>query len=664
MESKTTDFLGLIKGPRQYRIPPFQRPYSWEKEHREALWLDILGQYEKLKELWSAPDREERLRGIPGHYLGTVVLAGPSALGVPKSDVIDGQQRTMTLLLLLCALRDVRARIELRSGGPAGQAQERANAFRLRIGRRYLENEDETGSDRLRVVPLATDRRAFQAIVDYDGTGQLTHESLGLDDVDSRRILQAYGFFNTELRRQQVIADRAPQLVRFSKLYPLDLEMLEEVITRRLTFITIETANLDDVNAIFESLNATGRALTQLDLLRNYIFMALQTRAEQALAQHWGVIEKNLHRPEEIEGLIWADVVSRGTNILQKRTYRTVQADLRQRGGTPEVAEQYLSELARKSAYYSTIIHPDRESNPELREAFSRLNRAGGLTAYPVVLWLLEQRYLGYLNNAQIVTGVGWIESFLVRRLLAGLPTNNLTSMFGSILARLHGELAPVEDVQKRLELSMVANPKDWPSDEVVTAGVEREDFYHSQKALQRMLILSSIDHQLAPKTVLNYGETDDSIEHILPQSKDIPEWISDLAELGEELNAVQGTWLHTLGNLAILTPGENSRLGRKRFVDKSAIYAESQYRLTRDLADFRPDLTEGGRLWGISAIRARAAALAAVAVTIWPRAAHTLDGALLPEASIEVDFDTDPDEELVPFTSLAEDESNLDQEV
>lgn len=655
MESKTTDFLGLIKGPRQYRIPPFQRPYSWEKEQREALWLDILGQYEKLKDLWSAPDLEERLRSIPGHYLGTIVLAGPSALGVPKSDVIDGQQRITTLLLLLCALRDVRARVELRSGGTSAEARERAESFRRRIGRRYLENEDEDGSDRLRVVPLASDRRAFQAIVDYDGVGQLTHESLGLDDADSRRILQGYKFFNTELRRQQVVADRTPQLVRFSQLFPLNLEILEEVITRRLTLITIETANLDDVNAIFESLNATGKPLTQLDLLRNYIFMALHTRAEEALEKHWGAIERNLHQPEEVEGLIWADVVSRGTNILQKRTYRTVQAELRQRGGTPEVAEDYLSELARKSAYYSAIIHPEREVNADLQEAFSRLARAGGLTAYPIVLWLLEQRHLGHLNNSQIVTAVRWIESFLVRRFLAGLPTNNLTSMFGSILTRVNGELSNIDDPMRRLQQSMVYNPKDWPSDETVALGIEREDFYHNQKSLQRMLVLSSIDHYLAPTTVLNYGETDDSIEHILPQSNDNAQWASDLSELGEELVDVQQTWLHTLGNLTVVTPVENSQLGKRRFVEKVQIFADSQFRMTKDLATFEPSLTSAGRLWGSAAIRKRASTLAAIAVTIWPRPAHSLDGAIIPEAPVSADFDMDPDEEVVPFTVLVD---------
>lgn len=661
MESKTTDFLGLIKGPRQYRIPSFQRAYSWEKDQREALWLDILGQYDRLQDLWAAPDREERLRSIPGHYLGTIVLAGPSALGVPKSDVIDGQQRITTCLLLLCALRDVRARAELRGAGSAEEKKERAAAVRRRIGRRYLHNEDETGIDRLRVVPLATDRRAFSAVIDFDGVGQLSHESLGLDDIDSKRIIQAYRFFHTELRRQAVDAERSPQLVRFEHLFPLDLEILEEVVTRRLTLITIETANLDDVNAIFESLNATGRPLTQLDLLRNYIFMALHTRAESALQEHWGVIQKNLPRPEEVEGLIWADVVSRGTSILQKRTYRTVQAELRREGGTPEVAEAYLKSLARKSSYYSNLAHPERETNDELRVAFKRLADAGGLTAYPVILWLLEQRHLGHINNSQIANGVGWIESFLVRRLVAGLPPNNLTTMFGSVLARLHSDaFKSVEDPMERLKRSLVFTPKDWPSDEVVSTGVQREDFYHNQKASQRILILSTIDHHLAPNTVLNYGLTDDSIEHILPQKRDDASWRSDLEEAGEDLNLIQEKWLHTLANLTLVTPSENSTLGSKRFAEKSAIFRSSQFAMTAEIPDFRPDLTDSGRLWAEGVLSARAARLANLIVEIWPRPSHSLDGALAVETTVASDFDVDDGEDgLLPFTSVDE-ESEL----
>ena len=77
-------------------------------EERETLWLDMLTQYKRLNVLWglSEDEREEQLLNVASHYLGTIVLSGPSALGVPRSDVIDGQQRITTLMLALSALRD------------------------------------------------------------------------------------------------------------------------------------------------------------------------------------------------------------------------------------------------------------------------------------------------------------------------------------------------------------------------------------------------------------------------------------------------------------------------------------------------------------------------------------------------------------------------------
>ena len=92
MDSKSLVFLSLISGPRQYRIPSFQRAYSWEKEDRETLWLDLLTQYEILRSVWdrSEAERDEELDRRSTHYLGTIVLSGPSSLGVPKSDIIDG----------------------------------------------------------------------------------------------------------------------------------------------------------------------------------------------------------------------------------------------------------------------------------------------------------------------------------------------------------------------------------------------------------------------------------------------------------------------------------------------------------------------------------------------------------------------------------------------
>src|SRR5205823_4986731 len=86
LNTRTTNFMELVGNGRIYRVPPYQRDYSWEEEQWEDLWNDIL-------ELRGRPDER--------HYMGALVVEA-------KSDreflIIDGQQRLATLSILALAV--------------------------------------------------------------------------------------------------------------------------------------------------------------------------------------------------------------------------------------------------------------------------------------------------------------------------------------------------------------------------------------------------------------------------------------------------------------------------------------------------------------------------------------------------------------------------------
>src|SRR3990172_2166058 len=86
LNTRTTNFLELVGNGKIYRVPPYQRDYSWEEEQWEDLWNDIV----ELRE-----NSEDR------HYMGALVVEG-------KSDreflIIDGQQRMATLSILSLAV--------------------------------------------------------------------------------------------------------------------------------------------------------------------------------------------------------------------------------------------------------------------------------------------------------------------------------------------------------------------------------------------------------------------------------------------------------------------------------------------------------------------------------------------------------------------------------
>jgi len=101
MQVRETTLKELIQGEKQFRVPLWQRQYTWRRDEHLLLWIDILEQYSQLGVGSAAPVSS-------GHFLGSFVLspAAFAASDVASFLIVDGQQRMTTLLLVLCALRD------------------------------------------------------------------------------------------------------------------------------------------------------------------------------------------------------------------------------------------------------------------------------------------------------------------------------------------------------------------------------------------------------------------------------------------------------------------------------------------------------------------------------------------------------------------------------
>ena len=563
MRVTETTLQQLLGGPRQFRVPLFQRTYTWKERDHAQLWRDILAQYEVSRP--GAPPAY----GQDGHFIGSFVLApAPATATLPAHLVVDGQQRLITLTLALCALRD------------AAMAED-ATAFD-RITNQYLVNQYATESrDRWKFFPTEDDRVEYFACIKADHAG--AGDSL---------ISKAYRFFEVQMALPGPDDE------------PLDFALLESVIVSKLAIVDITAQQGDNVHRIFESLNATGVGLTQADLLRNYMFMLLPTRDRVVYEEVWRPMQE-LVGVDNLEGLARVDLRRLGNDVRDDDVYRAQQARLQPIEHDEAAVEEQIRDLAVRARHYKRILEPEQEEHPGVRRGLRFLSRWRATTAHPLAMYLYELREEERLDADEMAEVLLNLESFLVRRLLVGASTKNLNRIFVQIVAQLRQTGGPVLDAV-RYQLS--SERKFWASDDLVRTAAASRPFYYYGRAEQRRMILERLEESYGHRELAQLSTLSLSVEHILPQSLSA-EWITELTEARDDAETVHRELVHTLGNLTL--SAYNSELSNLPFERKQQIYGDSHLSLNKDLVE-QPR-------WGRDEILARAGELAERAISIWP---------------------------------------------
>jgi alkylated DNA nucleotide flippase Atl1 len=564
MQVRETTLQELIGGPKQFRVPLFQRTYTWRTIDHAQLWNDILSQYDDLIQA----DAEGVAPPIGGHFIGSFVLAPTASnAALPAFLVVDGQQRLTTLLLALCALREVAA-----AGDP--QAGDR-------ITKQFLVNEYAEHEDKWKFVPTEQDRKSFFACIDG-------HTPTAGDLIGS-----AYRFF------EQQLAMPGPDEE------PLNYRVVEQVIVSKLTIIDITAQHGDNVYRIFESLNATGVGLTQADLLRNYLFMLLPTRGNAVYREVWLPMQDRLG-VENLEGLARVDLRRRGIDVREDEVYRTQQARLEPLAHDEAAVEAEVRDLAIQANRYSKILEPATEPNAQIRRGLAFLQRWGAATAYPLVMYLYEKRDEGVIDDDQMGEILLNVEGFLVRRLLVGVQSRNLNRIFVQLVSylRQHSD----EPVLDAIRYQLSTERKYWASDDDVRTAARKRTFYQFGRATQRRMVLERLEESYGHKEQGELAALQVSVEHIMPQSLSV-EWAEMLKASGEDPGQVHRELVHTLGNLTL--SGYNSELSNIPFERKQQIYEASHLSLNEDLTS--------QDTWSRTEIEARADELAERAISIWP---------------------------------------------
>jgi hypothetical protein len=567
VQARQTQVTRVLYGSQQLRVPLYQRRYAWKDREWDYLWDDIAQ---------LASDRKTVKAEM--HFLGAVVLAKSPASATGSHDllVIDGQQRLITISLLLCALRD--------SDFPL------PNSVRQRISRCLLvdtKSQKLGPLKRLKVLPTQFDQDAFSRLINRQ-----QHDM-------TERITEGYMHFQDRLTRLDKDNDESVGGISVLQFALTTLDGLECVY--------ITAGPEDNVHRIFESLNNRGLPLTQFDLIRNYVFMRLSKNSEEFYEYTWKPLEKRFSA-QELTQLFWLDLVRDRPSITQRQTYVEQQKQLHRLTGQ-SLLKGAIEKIAARGDLWELILHPEKEPSQKVRIRLQRLKEWDTTTVWPILMYLLQRRHDGSADSHQIARAMLYVESYFVRRVVVGRATDNMNR----VLLGAPPALNEVLDTSVADALCRYLSPygKHWATDDELRRDGPGGRFYNHGKAHQKTLILRWIEESLGDHEV---SLADDlSIEHVMPQGL-TPAWRAELRNgvgSAKDLIGLHAQLLHTLGNLTLT--GRNNEMSNKSFEDKKKILAKygSGLKMTQEV--------KGKKYWGPKEIRKRSDLMVERIIKAWP---------------------------------------------
>ena len=555
MKATEARLLSLLQKSPQFIIPIYQRTYSWTDKQCRQLWDDIL--------------RAGSSDTVVVHFIGSIVYVEQGLSQVSHQApllVIDGQQRLTTVVLLIEALA--------RALGD-GEPVDGFSAAKLR--HYFLSNPLESGDRFYKLLLSQTDNASIKAII--KNTELLKEPSL--------RVTQNFEQFTKLLAEKK--DDLAVVCRGLAKLVVVDIAL---------------SRDQDNPQLIFESMNSTGKELSQADLIRNFILMGLQPEPQtQLYEQYWRPMEQDFGQAAystQFDSFMRHYLTVRTGDIPREREVYEAFKDYSRTKPVRDAGIEALVKDIRAFAGYFCALALGTEANTALNLAFHDLRELKVEVAYPFLLELYHDYATGTLTATDFTSAVRLVEAYVFRRAVCDIPTNSMNKTFATF-----GKALKKDKYLESIQAHFLQLPsyRCFPSDEEFRRDLHTRNLYHFPR------------NRFWLRRLENYGRKERvpvdeyTIEHILPQNPDLSAaWQQTL---GTEWQHVQKQYLHTLGNLTLT--GYNSE------------YSDNAFALKRDMTGgFKQsplNLNAGlGQLdaWNEATILERAGRLADLALKVW----------------------------------------------
>jgi hypothetical protein len=559
-KTENNTYRKLIGNGLTYKIPRFQRDYSWTEDEWEDLWADILGVLQA--------------GGEPAHYMGYLVLQSHDE---KTFDVIDGQQRLTTLtLIVLAALKNLQ-RLVTEKVLP-DQNQRRLDQIRQTyVG--YL--DPVTLISRTKLTLNRNNDHYFQTYL--VPLGHLPQRGFRASEHALRK---AFEWFEKRVREHAKRAGNDEGVT---------LASLVETMSDKLFFTVINVT--DELNAfkVFETLNARGVRLSSTDLLKNYLFSVLHRETEhphemQVLEDRWEAMVTRLGA-ESFPDFLRVHWISRRSFVRQAELFKTIRSKVASR----EAVFELLRGMEEDMDTYLALTNPEASQwRPELRAQAQKLRMFSVRQPFPLIVAAHRQ-----LQPADFATLLKACVTISLRyNVIGSQPTNEQERVYYAVAQKLcAGEVTNAGQTLDALKAV-------YPTDEAFKIAFADKIIRTTNSRNLRIVryILCELERQLNG-TDHDFESDTFNVEHVLPQNP-ANGWQTFSNEEAEALT-------YRLGNMALMAKGANKDAGNASFAVKKPLFAASAFELTRKLAEDNAD-------WTPERIAARQKTLARLATSVW----------------------------------------------
>lgn len=538
LDTSTKSLSDIVGNGKSYIVPPYQRDYSWRKDHWEDLWNDILNvQSEGLV-----------------HYMGSIVLQN---MGEKKFHVIDGQQRLSTLTLIVLAIIN-QLNVLIKQGVDVVQNQERV----LLLQKKFIGDKDPASLTYSSKIQLNENNNSFfqsNLLVFRAPTNVNT-----LQDSD-KLIWSAYNYFVSRVNEYFINETSGEKIANF----------LDKQIAEKLMFIQIVVEDELSAYTVFETLNSRGVALTVTDLLKNYLF-SVSTKVDLPhVKEKWKKIVDTIGL-DQFPTFLRHYWISKNKLIRQEYLFRAVKASITT---SPDVIS-LLDSLEENALLYNALSNYADSFWGGHREIKKRVKELS--------LFKEKQSYslmIAAYNNLDT-------ESFAQVLKLITIITFRYT-----VIARLHTNLkeeiynkAAIEISDRKVnsvfQISLLLKTL-YPSDSDF-----KNDFSTKVISTRRgkklvRYILFNLENHIS-QSDYDFEENPGTIEHILPENS------SEYYE-SEFPASIHESIVYRLGNYSILEDDKNRACSNLSFQDKKEIYRQSNYELSKriEASEWTPNTIE-----------------------------------------------------------------------